>query len=119
MMALLKSSPPRVLGATTNHKRARLYLDEGSASEQRQSVTLALQGRAGPFFANLGGFLMALIYGLPGIQVTGKDSHEWPQRPVVLPEGWKAIEIDRVWIQGQPRRIRAAHGARRAEILDP
>jgi hypothetical protein len=58
------------------------------------------QPKAGPFFANLGGFLMALIYGLPGIQVTGKDSNEWPQRPV-------------------PRRIRAVHGARRAEILDP
>ena len=77
------------------------------------------QPKAGPFFANLGGFLMALIYGLPGIQVTGRDFHEWPQRPVVLPDGWKAIEIDRVWIQGQPRRIRAAHGARRAEISDP
>jgi hypothetical protein len=77
------------------------------------------QPKAGPFFANLGGFLMALIFGLPGIQVTGRDSNEWPQRHVVLPEGWKAIEIDRVWIQGQPRRIRAAHGARRAEILDP
>jgi hypothetical protein len=76
------------------------------------------QPKAGPFFANLGGFLMALMFGLPGIQLAGNDPRQWAQRPVVLPQGWKAIEIDRVWIQGKPWRIRAAQGAKRADILE-
>ena len=34
----------------------------------------------------------------------------WPQRPVVLPEGWKAIRIDHLWVRGRPYRLEARHG---------
>lgn len=72
---------------------------------------------AGPFFANLGGMLLGLMLGLTGLAIDDGDPRLWPRRPVVLPEGWDAIEIDRVWIRGKPWRLVARHGAERAEIL--
>ena len=72
--------------------------------------------QAGPFFANLGAFLMGLTYGLPGIGVGPGEPHEWPSRRVVLPAGWRSIEIERAWVRMQPARIVARHGAERATI---
>jgi trehalose/maltose hydrolase-like predicted phosphorylase len=71
---------------------------------------------SGPFFANLGGFLMGLIYGLPGLRLGPGPAETWPSRPVVLPAGWKSIEIERAWVRMQPARIVAEHGASRATI---
>src|SRR4051794_25632836 len=59
------------------------------------------QPMAGPFFANLGGFLLGLILGFPGITVDAGDVTGWPRRTVVLPTGWQAIEIERLWIHGR------------------
>jgi hypothetical protein len=59
---------------------------------------------------------MALLYGLPGIKLGPGDPNEWPSRPVVLPEGWRSIEIERAWIRGAPARIVARHGDARAAI---
>ena len=74
--------------------------------------------RSGPFFANLGGFLMGLIYGLTAIRIGPGEPQTWPSRPVVLPEGWRSIEIERAWIRDKPARIVAEHGADRAVIQD-
>jgi len=71
---------------------------------------------AGPFFANLGGFLMGLIFGLPGIRIGPEDPSTWPSRRVVLPEGWRSIEIERAWVRMKPAHIVAEHGADRAII---
>ena len=72
--------------------------------------------RSGPFFANLGGFLLGLMFGLPGIKLGPGDPNGWPQRPVVLPAGWRSVEIERAWVRMQPARIVARHGAERATI---
>ena len=72
--------------------------------------------QSGPFFANLGGFLMGLMFGLPGIRLGPGDPLTWPSRPVVLPEGWRSIEVERAWVHRKPARIVAEHGAERAEI---
>jgi hypothetical protein len=71
---------------------------------------------SGPFFANLSGFLMGLMYGLPGIRLGPDEPGTWPSRRVVLPQGWRSIEIERAWIRNQPARIVARHGAERATI---
>jgi trehalose/maltose hydrolase-like predicted phosphorylase len=71
---------------------------------------------SGPFFANLGGFLMGLLYGLPGIRLGPGDPRDWPSRPVVLPDGWRSIEVERAWVRRKPARIVARHGAERATI---
>ncbi len=71
---------------------------------------------SGPFFANIGGFLMSLIYGLPGIRLGPGAPETWAVRPVVLPAGWRSIEIERAWMHSKPGHIFARHGADRAEI---
>jgi protein-glucosylgalactosylhydroxylysine glucosidase len=72
--------------------------------------------RVGPFQANLGGFLTSCLLGLPGIQIGPEEPSSWARRPVKLPAGWDAIEVERLWIRNRPASLRAAHGAERAEI---
>lgn len=74
------------------------------------------QPRAGPFFANLGGFLMDLLLGFPGLRPSPSEIEKWAVRPVVLPEGWTSIELDRVWIRGRAYKLVARQGAERAEL---
>jgi hypothetical protein len=71
---------------------------------------------AGPFFANLGGMLLGLLYGFCGLAIDDGDPQDWPRRPVVLREGWQAIEIERLWVRGREARLVARHGADRAEL---
>ena len=76
------------------------------------------QPQAGPFAANMGGFLMSLFLGFPGIRPTNDPPETWARRPVTLPQGWEAIQIDHLWIRGKSYRLEAVHGAERA-ILEP
>ena len=103
-------------------------LDEGYASMigDRYLQTLEMtpatapdKPKSGPFFANLAGFLTGLMYGLPGIRLGPGDPNEWPSRPVVLPAGWRSIEIERAWVRQQPARVVARQGAERATIEMP
>ncbi|HYD11899.1 MAG TPA: hypothetical protein VEC11_03530 [Allosphingosinicella sp.] len=71
---------------------------------------------AGPFFANLGGMLLGLLFGFTGLRPDDGDPTGWARRPIVLPRGWTAIEVGRVWIRGRAARLTARHGAERAEI---
>ena len=74
------------------------------------------QPRAGPFFANLGGFLLGLLTGFPGLQPGWSDAQDWKRRAVTLPQGWTAIELERIWIGGRPYKLVARQGAERAEM---
>ena len=69
------------------------------------------QPRAGPFFANIGGFLTGLLFGFTGLEPTDGPPETWSKRTVVLPEGWTSIEVERVWIRGGPMRLVARQGA--------
>jgi len=74
------------------------------------------QPRSGPFFANLGGFLAALMLGFTGLRVSAGEPDSWAVRPVTLPSGWRSIEVERAWIRVEPTRIVARHGADRARL---
>jgi hypothetical protein len=74
--------------------------------------------RASPMFANLSGFLTGLLYGFTGIQIGAGDPETWCSRPVTLPEGWRGIEIERVWVRGRPWRLEA-RGGDPAATLEP
>lgn len=74
------------------------------------------QPPAGPFFANLGGFLLGLILGFPKIQPGPENPQDWCKGTVVLPAGWRSIEIDRIWIRGHAWRLSAVHDAPRARL---
>jgi hypothetical protein len=71
---------------------------------------------SGPFLANLGGFLMACMYGLTGLRVGSGDPMTWSERPVVMPSLWDGVEIERVLIRGRPASLHATHGDDRATI---
>jgi hypothetical protein len=70
------------------------------------------QPQAGPFFANMGGFLTSLLYGFPGLQTGWKDAEGWARHDVVLPKGWRAIEVERLWLKSKPMRLVAEVGKR-------
>ncbi len=74
------------------------------------------QPQAGPFFANIGGFLTGLLFGFTGLRPGPGAPMSWAERPVVLPAGWTSIEVDRLWIQGKAMRLVARQGAERAEL---
>ena len=75
------------------------------------------QPQAGPFFANIGGFLTGLLFGFPGLRVGSGDPETWAEREVVLPQGWTAIEVDRLWLQGEAYSLRARQGDTRAQLV--
>jgi hypothetical protein len=71
--------------------RARDLLQRGYADFVTEPFTVTLEYEpthfpemtpAGPFTANLGGFLMALLYGLPDLQPDADDPAGWPKRRV-------------------------------------
>jgi hypothetical protein len=72
--------------------------------------------QASPMMANLGAFLGSVLEGLPGLLPSGRDPSTWPERPVVLPAGWKSIEVERLWVRGRPARLVAVHGAEAATL---
>jgi hypothetical protein len=72
--------------------------------------------QASPMLANLGAFLSSLLMGLPGILPTFDEPGTWPERRVVLPAGWKAIEAERLWIRGRATRLIARHGDAAARL---
>ena len=103
-----------------DRKLSSKLLDEGYAAFMADRFLQTLEYRrdrfpeqpmAGPFFANLGGFLMGLILGFPGIMLDEGEVAGWPRRKVVLPAGWDTIEIDRIWVHGRAARLVARQGA--------
>ncbi|KEQ52436.1 Trehalose 6-phosphate phosphorylase [Sphingobium chlorophenolicum] len=72
---------------------------------------------AGPFMANIGGMLMTMLMGLPGLEITGEKPAAWARRAVVLPSGWKSISVDRLCAGGRPMRLVAEHGKECARLV--
>ena len=62
------------------------------------------------------GFILGLLTGFPGLQPGWGDAQGWAGRAVTLPEGWAAIEIERIWIGGRPYKLVARQGAERAQM---
>ena len=56
-----------------------------------------------------------LLFGFTGLDPEGDPAH-WPDRPVVLPEGWRSIPVQGVWLAGRAASPRADQGAGRAVI---
>jgi hypothetical protein len=77
------------------------------------------QPRAGPFTANLGGFLTSCLYGLTGLRLHSGKPTSWFERRVTLPQGWDAIHADRVWVRGEPLTLDAEHDAERGKFSTP
>jgi protein-glucosylgalactosylhydroxylysine glucosidase len=75
------------------------------------------QPRAGPFTANLSGFLTGCLYGLTGLVLDSGEPGQWCRHPVLLPSGWDAVRVDRIWVRQEPAALLARHGDERAELI--
>ena len=73
--------------------------------------------RVGPLFANVGGFLTSLLFGLPRIRLGPGSPDTWLEGPLTMPSAWQGIEVDRLWIHGIPMSLRAMHGGDRAVLV--
>ena len=109
-----------VWAARTGDRRLALrLLDEGYAQFTFGRFSQTLEYRrdkfpeqpvAGPFFANMGGFLMSLLFGFPGILPRPGVVNDWCSRRITLPDGWSSIEVERLWVRGKPMHLTARHG---------
>lgn len=71
---------------------------------------------AGPFMANIGGFLSGLMLWLPRVRIGPGHPAGWAEAPVTMPSLWEGVEAQRVVLRGREGLIRASHGDRRARI---
>jgi trehalose/maltose hydrolase-like predicted phosphorylase len=69
--------------------------------------------RAGPFTANLGGFLTGLLYGLTGLRPSIKAIDTWCQGPVQMPSLWEGVRVERIFARGEPMELLARQGDER------
>jgi protein-glucosylgalactosylhydroxylysine glucosidase len=67
--------------------------------------------RAGPLMANVGGFLMSLLYGLTGLVLGPGEPASWARRTAVMPTLWNGVEVERIWARGRAMRLVATHGS--------
>jgi hypothetical protein len=63
-------------------------------------------------FANLSGYLTGLLYGFTGLRPNPGEPETWGVRPAALPQGWRAIEVERVWMRRRAYSLEARSGAR-------
>jgi trehalose/maltose hydrolase-like predicted phosphorylase len=106
----------RALSARLFEEGYGAFIDEPWRVANEFSSRFPDRPRAGPLVANVGGFLTGCLYGLSGLVLGSDDPERWPRRPVVMPELWEAVEVDRLWVRGRPIRLVARHGDARARI---
>ena len=61
----------------------------------------------GCFLTDYGSLLQTAMLGFTGLRVR---EGAWNKYPARLPDGWSRIEIDRIWVHGEPRRVVASNG---------
>jgi hypothetical protein len=62
----------------------------------------------GCFLTNFGSLLQTAMFGFTGLRVNEGD---WAKFPASLPAGWSRIEIDRIFVKGEAKRLVATDGA--------
>nr|WP_275941332.1 hypothetical protein [Planosporangium flavigriseum] len=72
---------------------------------------------AGPFTANLGGFLTGCLYGLTGLRLGPGPPELWCGRPVTMPRGWDGVHVDAVRVRRRAASLTGVHGDDRARII--
>ena len=95
---------------------ADFALDPFAVTDEYSPEVFPDKPRAGPFTANLGGFLGACLYGLTGLRLGPGSPSSWCARPPALPSRWRGVEVERVWVRGRPARLLARHGDERAQL---
>jgi len=62
----------------------------------------------GCFLTNYGSLLQTTMLGYTGLRISESD---WRKYPASLPAGWSRIEVDRIFVRGEGKRLIATDGA--------
>ena len=95
---------------------ADFVIDPFSITTEYAPDVFPEQPVAGPFYANLGGFLTSCLYGLAGLRIADGDPETWCARTVTMPAGWDGLEVERVWARGKRATLTARHGDEHAAL---
>jgi trehalose/maltose hydrolase-like predicted phosphorylase len=68
----------------------------------------------GCFLTNFGSLLQTALMGFTGLRIREGN---WQAYPAHLPQGWSRIEVDQLWVRGNPQRLIAEDG-KPAQLLD-
>jgi hypothetical protein len=88
-----------------------LCTEGGAIHYQRRPdglITIFLTGR--------GSLLSGLMLGLTRLDIWQEAFEDWFAGPIVMPEGWDGIVLEKVYLKGRPARITAMHGDAKARI---
>ncbi len=106
-------------------EKAVEFLEAGMMSRVEQPFWQLVESTKGPyamprsttvFVTACGAFLTAVLQGMPGLHFNNAEPSGWAKHPVVLPQGWDCIDVDRIWVRGKPMRLTARHGAAKTEL---
>ena len=116
---MLSALYPTWAAWTGDRRRTLRFLDDGYAAftddrfrnvHEYDSRKFPEQPVAGPFMANLSGFLLNLYYGFSGLRPSMDDHSRWTDRPVCLPAGWDGIEVEALHVRDGRAHLLAEHG---------
>ncbi len=62
----------------------------------------------GCFLTNFASLLQTVMFGFTGLRISEDD---WRKYPASLPSGWSRIEIERIYVKGETKRLIATDGA--------
>jgi len=109
---------------------ARAYFDRGNLPFFTEPYRMSAEGAitAGHyqrvpdavttvFITGRGSLMAGLMLGLTRINFWKENLDDWFSGPIVMPEGWDGIVLEKVFLRGRPARITALHGAPRAEVV--
>ncbi len=92
------------------------FINEPFLEPDEYPRTRSDRPRASPMFANLSGFLTGVLYGFTGLQLGPEEPELWSRRPVALPDGWRRINVERLWVRGKPMGLEARAGSEQAQL---
>lgn len=96
--------------------RQRLYEREDASASSISDVGNVAAEEKSPFITNAGSLLTSVLLGLTGLEIDAGDPEDWPSHPIVLPDGWERIEVDRIWVRNRPAQLVAVDGADAARL---
>jgi hypothetical protein len=110
-----------------DRKIARQYFDEGTLSFFIEPFMLCTEGGAihyknypdaltTIFLTGRGSLMTGLLMGLTRLDIWQEDFEKWFAGPIVMPEGWDGIVLEKVYLKGRCARITAMHGDAKAKI---
>jgi hypothetical protein len=106
---------------------SRRYFDEGnipfftepywmSTELSSKFQNWPLDNRITYFITGRGSLMTGLLMGLTRMDIWQEDFENWFTGPIVMPEGWDGIVLEKVYLKGRPARITAKHGDAKIKI---